>query len=124
MIRRVTEAVAAFVSIASVASAQITISQRVSAAKETATTAISIGVLGEPVEMTIDDLAKHAPLVLEARVSWMKTYINEADTAVLSDFAVIPIRVMAGQIPPAASNRPGVPAPFIVTTYGGEVVKD
>ena len=124
MIKRITAAVAAFVSIASVASAQITISQRVVAAKEAGTTAITIGVLGEPVAMNIDDLAKQAVLVVEARVTWMKTYINQADTAILSDFGVVPMRVMAGHPPPAASNRPGVPTPFVVTTYGGEVVKN
>jgi len=71
--------------IASAASSQTTISERVRLAKETPGTPVVMGVLGEPVRMTVEELTKRSAVVLDARLSWRTTYINAADTAVVTD---------------------------------------
>src|SRR6185503_7599655 len=110
--------------IASAASSQTTISERVRLAKETPGTPVVMGVLGEPVRMAVEELTKRSAVVLEARLSWRTTYINAADTAVVTVFAILPIHVLAGRVPPANSTTPGRPAPFVLETYGGEIVKN
>jgi hypothetical protein len=110
--------------IASIGFLQSTVSERIRLAKEKPGTKVVMGMLGDAVPMSIEELTKTAPLVLEARVFVLKTYINEADTAVITDFAVEPIRVLAGQAPRLASSDTGGATGFVVGTYGGEVVKD
>jgi hypothetical protein len=84
---------------------------------------VLIGVLGEPLPLSVDELTKQSDLVLEAKVSRLKTYINSADTAVITDLAILPTRVLAGTVP-GATRTPGSAIPLVLTTYGGEVVRD
>jgi hypothetical protein len=104
------------------AAAQATISERVSDASRKPGTPVVIGVLGEPIPLSIDELTNQSDLVVEARVSRLKTYVDEQDTAVLTDFALMPVRILAGTVPDAGST-PSVTPPLVLSTYGGEVVR-
>ena len=123
MVREITITVV-FGILSSVGFAQTTITERIRLAKEKPGTPVIVGTLGEPTTMNVEELAKQATLVLEATVTRIRTYINATDTAVVTDFAMTPLRVLAGQVPVTASRAPGVASPLIVTVYGGEVVKD
>src|SRR5438093_12422833 len=64
-------------------------------------TPIVIGTLGEPIPLSIEELTERSDLILEAKVSWLKSYINVEDTAVITDYTIVPIRVLAGTVPGA-----------------------
>ena len=82
-----------------------------------------IGMLGEPVPMSVEQLTKSSDLVVEARVSALRTYIDATDTAILTEYAILPVRVLADGVPTAA-RQPGLATPLRVTVYGGEVIRD
>jgi hypothetical protein len=103
------------------ASTAPTITDRINDPKRELGTPVVVGVVGDPVPLSLDDLAHRSELVVEGRVKRVRSYINDADTAVLTDFSILPVRVLAGTIPNAVT-KPG-PARLLVTTYGGEVVK-
>jgi hypothetical protein len=100
-----------------------TISDRIRDPSRKPGSPVTIGVLGEPTPLSVEGLTNGSDLVLEARISWLKTYINVADTAVLTDYAIQPIRILAGTVP-GPVTRPGVATPLILSTYGGEIVRD
>ena len=60
-----------------------TISDRIYDPSRKPGTPVIIGTLGEPIPQSVDELAKRSDLVLEAKVSRLKSYINAADTAVI-----------------------------------------
>jgi hypothetical protein len=91
---------------ASGASAQ-TITERLAAGSREPGTPLLIGTLGEATPLSVEELTKQSDLAVETRVTRLKTYTNAADTAVLTDFAVLPIRVLAGT-PPVDNRSPGV----------------
>lgn len=78
---------------------------------------VVIGTLGEPVALSIDEITKQSDLVLEATLTRLKSYINAADTAVITDFEMSPAEMFVGALPPLGRI-------LVLTTYGGEVVKD
>lgn len=106
----------------SILSAQ-TISERVREASRKPGTPVVIGILGEPMPLSVQELTKGSDLIVEARISRLKSRINLADTAVLTDFGLVPLRVLSGTLPDA-SVRPGVATPLVMTSYGGEVARD
>ena len=99
----------------SAATAQ-TISDRIYDISRKPDAPVIIGVLGEPIPLSVDELTKRSDLVLEARVSRRQSYVNAADTAVITDFDILPIRILAGNVP--------VAIPLVLSTYGGEVIRD
>jgi hypothetical protein len=94
-----------------------TISDRIYNPSRKPGTPVVIGALGEPVLLSIDEMTKRSDLVLEATLSRLKTYINAADTAVVTDFEMSPAEMFVGSIPTLGRM-------LVLTTYGGEVVKD
>ena len=100
----------------SIAIAQ-TISDRIYDPLREPGTAVVIGVLGEPIPLSIDEMTKRSDLVTEARLSRLRTYINAADTAVYTDFEILPATMLVGGLPPLGRR-------FVLTSYGGETVKD
>jgi hypothetical protein len=84
---------------------------------------VVVGVLGEVQPLTVEELSAQSDLVLEAKLSRLRTYVNARDTAVVTDFAIIPDRALKGSVT-SATMTPGIAAPLILTTLGGEVVRD
>jgi hypothetical protein len=78
---------------------------------------VIIGTLGEPTPLSIDEMTKRSDLVVETKLSRVKTYINAADTAVITDFEMSPTEMFVGTLPPLGRT-------LVLTTYGGELVKD
>src|SRR5207247_5768060 len=99
-----------------------TISDRIHDPSRAPGTPVVIGVLGEPEPLSLDELTKRSDLVVEARVERLRSYINALDTAVLTDFSIVPLRVLTGRNP-SASSKPGA-GRLLLSTYGGEVTKD
>ena len=93
-----------------------TISDRIHDVSREPGTPVIIGVLGEPTPLSIDEFTKRADLVLEARLSRLESYINAAETAVVTEFEIQSIRILSGAVP--------VEAPLVLFTNGGEVVRD
>jgi hypothetical protein len=93
-----------------------TISERIRGVPREPGTPLIIGVLGEPMPESVDDLMKGSALVLETEVLLLRTYINAADTGVVSEFEILPIRILAGTVP--------AEMPLLVSTSGGTVIKD
>ena len=58
-------------------------------------TPVVVRVLRELVPLSVDELTKRSDLVLEAKLSRLKMYINSADPTVITDFAILPIRTLA-----------------------------
>jgi hypothetical protein len=73
-----------------------------------------IGILGEPVRLSIEELTKKSDLVVEGTLSVIETYVNKADTAVVTDCQVTPLGALAGTAPVS---------PIVMSTVGGEVVR-
>jgi len=78
---------------------------------------VIVGVLGEPTPLSIDELTKQSDLVLETKLARIQTYVNAADTAVLTDFEMLPTTMFVGSLPPLGRR-------LVLTCYGGEIVKD
>jgi hypothetical protein len=93
-----------------------TITERLHSVSGEPGTPLIIGILGEPIPLSIDEFTKRSDLVLEARVLRLDTYVNAADTEVITDFQVQPIRILAGHEP--------IGTPLVLRTYGGEVIRD
>ena len=93
-----------------------TISDRINDVSREPGAPVIFGVLGEPIPLSIDEFTKRADLVLEARLSRLESYINAADTAVVTEFEIQPIRILSGTVP--------VEIPLVLLTNGGEVVRD
>ena len=100
-----------------------TISDRLKDPSRKPGTPVVIGTLGEPRPLSVEELTKRSDLILEGRVSWLKSYINVEDTAVITDYTIVPIRVLAGTVP-GATRQPGVATPLRLSVYGGEVIRD
>jgi hypothetical protein len=93
-----------------------TISDRIYDVSRKPGTPVIFGVLGEPIPLSVDELTKQSDLVVETRLSRLDTYVNADDTAIYTDFEMLPIRILAGNVP--------VAIPLMLRTYGGEVVRE
>jgi hypothetical protein len=100
-----------------------TISDRLADSSRKPGTPLVIGTLGEPVPLSIEELTKRSDMVVEARLALLKTYINDRDTAVITDYAIQPIRILTGAVSGAA-RQPGIATPLVLSVYGGEVVRN
>lgn len=100
-----------------------TISDRIRDAKQRPGTPVVVGTLGEPWVLSLEELIRASDLIVVAKVSWLRSYINQADTAVITDSAILPIRVLAGTVRTGAAV-PGQTTPLVVSDYGGEAVRD
>jgi hypothetical protein len=99
----------------SAATAQ-TISDRIYDVFRPPGTPVIIGVLSEPFPKSVSELTNGSALILEAKVSLLRTYINASDTGVISEFEILPIQILAGNVP--------VETPLLLRTAKGEVLKD
>ena len=99
------------------------IADRVRAARQKPGTPVVIGLLSEPVPLSVEELAKASDLVLLASVSRLTTHVNDDDTAVVTDFAMLPIRVLIGTLPTGVAT-PGSSTTLVLSTYGGEITRD
>jgi len=93
-----------------------TISDRIHDVSRPPGTPVIIGVLSEPFPKSVSELTNGSALILEAKVSLLQTYINASDTGVVSEFEILPIQILAGNVP--------VEIPLLLRTSGGEVLKD
>jgi hypothetical protein len=76
-----------------------TISDRIRAGARQPGEPLVIGTLGEPLRLSIDQLTKRSDAVVEATVKPLRTYINDADTAVITDFEILTRRVLERGLP-------------------------
>jgi hypothetical protein len=100
-----------------------TISDRIRAARLSDVPLMMIGSVDESGVLTLAELVKASDLVVEASVVHVRTYANDRDTDILTDFAIVPNQVLAGSVPVGVST-PGATAGLMLTTYGGEIVRD
>jgi hypothetical protein len=100
-----------------------TISDRLNDPSRTPGSPVVVGMVGEPIPLSVEELTKRSDLILEGKVSTPRSYINSADTAVITDYRVLPIRVLGGTAP-AVTDRPGIAGGLVVSVYGGEVVRN
>src|SRR5262245_52866591 len=89
-----------------------TLSERAREMRKMPGTPVVVTMVSELAPLSLGELAEKSDIVVEATVSRLKSYVNEADTAVLTDDAIHPIRVLIGTLP-AAPKTPGVAVPFI-----------
>jgi hypothetical protein len=73
---------------------------------------------------TIDELAREAEVILEARLSRVNSYLGSNEDRILTDYAISEATVIAGRLPVIATRTPGVAVPLIVTVYGGQANVD
>src|SRR4029077_7960537 len=64
--------------------------------------------------LSIEELTRKSDLVVEGTLSVIETYVNNADTAVVTDYQMTPLRTLAGTAPVS---------PIVMSTVGGEVVR-
>lgn len=72
---------------------------------------------------TLQQLARGADLVLDATVVRLQSYLTPDEDNVLTDYQVVPTRVLLGRVT-TARTTPGTVSPLIVTTYGGDITID
>ena len=84
---------------------------------------VMMGSVDESLVLTLAELVKASDLVVEANLVHLRTYVNDRDTDILTDFTIVPNRVLVGSVPVGVST-PGVTARLILATYGGEIVRD
>jgi hypothetical protein len=100
-----------------------TITDRTRAAQRNDVPLIMIGSVDESGVLTLAELVKASDLVVEANLVHVRTYVNDRDTDILTDFAILPNRVLVGSVPVGVST-PGATAGLVLATYGGEIVRD
>src|SRR5262249_44874247 len=69
---------------------------------------------------TLEELTVGADVVMEATVSKVKSYLTADEENILTDYQLLPVRVLAGSAP-SGPQTPGTPSPLIVTFYGGDL---
>src|SRR5689334_5494090 len=101
----------------STAAAQ-TISDRVRQAKARSETEVVFSPIGEPRPMSIEQLTKQADVVVLATVRRLSSHPNTADTAVITEYQVLPTRVLAGSGPAGTTTTPGQSTPLVLAMGG------
>jgi hypothetical protein len=84
-------------------------------------TPVNIGVERTFAPMTIEGLARGAHVVLQARLSKLKSYLMADDENVVTDYLLIGPQVIAGDLP-VTSSTPGATVPVVLGVWGGEVM--
>jgi hypothetical protein len=77
---------------------------------------------GEIQPLSIEQLTQQSELVVEARIARLRSYIDRTDKVVITDYAVQPLRVLAGHEP--ANRGISGPNPIVVVVVAGEVVRE
>ncbi len=77
------------------------------------------GRIGDVSPMTLQALTLGAELIVDATVTRQRSYLTSNEQHILTDYQVVPIRVLAGTIPVTRAS-PGS-SPLILTVYGGEM---
>jgi hypothetical protein len=70
----------------------------------------------------IEELAREADIVLQGKVTRIKSYLAPSEDRVLTDYSIVGPSVIAGRLPLMSTGVPGKIAPVILTVYGGEVI--
>jgi hypothetical protein len=105
-----------FTSICTASPAQ-TIPERVRA---NPTVPMTTGVLVDIRPLSIEQLTAGAELVVKGTLTRPKSYLTADENYILTDYLVIPERIIAGRVP--ASQTTAVPAtPMILSVQGGEL---
>jgi hypothetical protein len=101
-----------------------TITDRIRVAQQnTDVSLVMMGSVDESLVLTLAELVKASDLVVDANLVHVRTYVNDRDTDILTDFGIVPNRVLVGSVPVGVST-PGATARLILATYGGEIVRD
>ncbi|MCC7007899.1 MAG: hypothetical protein IT184_03710 [Acidobacteria bacterium] len=77
----------------------------------------------ETMPMSLDDMTRRSTAVVEGILSNARTYIDESDTDVLTDFEIIPMRVLAGSLTPVQVAA-GARATVVLRVNAGEVERN
>lgn len=70
----------------------------------------------------IEELAREADVVLQAKLSRINSYLTSNEDRVLTDYRILESRVVAGRLSAMSSQVPGPGVALILTVYGGEVI--
>lgn len=81
------------------------------------------GVLRDIQPVPIEVLAKEAQVILIGRLEISKTYLTPDEENVLTDFRIVPERIISGQVP-LTRSKPTAAEPLILTVYGGNITID
>lgn len=71
---------------------------------------------------TIERLAADAQVVVLARLSKVSSYLAPSDNLILTDYALLEVRVLAGAPTPTTARVPGSSTPLTLVVWGGETV--
>jgi hypothetical protein len=72
----------------------------------------------------IEEIAREAEVVLQAKLSPMKSYISASADYIATDYSIRDAQVVVGRLPIVASRTPGAVVPLILTDWGGETMVD
>jgi hypothetical protein len=81
------------------------------------------GVVRDVTTAPLETVAKEASLVVVGRLRWMRSYLTSDQMNILTDFAIEPENVVAGQLS-LTQAKPAAAAVPTLTVYGGEVTVD
>ena len=81
------------------------------------------GVLRDVKSAPLETLSNEASLILVGRLIRVKSYLTPDKMNVLTDYTIVPDRIIAGQLP-LTQSAPGPGAAPTVTVYGGDVTID
>ena len=68
-----------------------------------------MGSVDESLVLTLAELVKASDLVVEANLVHLRTYVNDRDTDILTDFTIVPNRVLVGSVPVGVSTPGATP---------------
>jgi hypothetical protein len=74
----------------------------------------------ELIPARLDEVSARADLIVYGVVELVRTYLSEDGRELLTDYRVTPRRVLR-QRSVEATERPGMPAPIVVTRWGGRM---
>jgi hypothetical protein len=94
--------------------------QTLERAKQNPGTPIVTGLLREVTPTPIEELAKGATLILEGRLSPIRSHLTPDQQYILTDYLILTNRVIAGRAV-MSQGSPTVTPSLIVSAYGGEV---
>jgi hypothetical protein len=76
----------------------------------------------EPV--AFDVLAAYAELIVEGKLTRLKSYLSENKAYIFTDYQLTPKQMIIDRKGILTAKAQGTPRPLIVTVYGGELVMD
>lgn len=76
------------------------------------------GVLRDIAPLPLDILVKETPLIVVARLDWMRSYLTSDQMNILTDFRIVPDQIVAGRLP-EPPKIPGLSTALTLTMYGG-----